>query len=550
MKNSSLFLNFSIFLVCCSSCFSAFSQNIQWQKSLGGISNETAACIRATSDGGYILTGFTNSNDGDVSGNHDSIRSDIWVVKLTSTGNIQWQKCLGGTDYDQSLSIQQTSDSGYILTGYTMSNDGDVSGNHGGTLSGESCSDIWVVKLTSIGNIQWQKCLGGTENDSGSSIQQTSDGGYILTGTTSSNDGDVSGTHNVDYSDLWVVKLSSIGNIEWQKCLGGIYADSGRSIQQTVDGGYILAGFTNSYDGDVSGSHNGQGAGGGPGDIWVVKLTSGGNIEWQKCLGGTEYESVNFMQQTVDGGYILIGSTLSNDGDVSGNHTDSTHFDIWVVKLNSTGNIQWHKCLGGTNNDNGLAIQQTSDGGYILSGATTSNDGDVSGNHDITNTYLDAWIVKLTSTGNIQWQKCFGGMNDDSGRSIQQTLDGGYIFAGVSSSSDGDVSGNHGGYDVWVVKLGNFGVGIIDVTAITDFEIFPNPVCEDRIKVSYTLSQSMRLKILIKDVLGNIVLCENETYELVGEHQKEMKLEGLASGTYFLELKTEYGSSTAKFVKN
>jgi len=283
-------------------------------------------------------------------------------VKLDETGNIQWQKYLGGSDGDGAFSIQQTSDGGYIVAGVAYSNDGDVSGNHGD-------SDYWIVKLDETGNIQWQKCLGGSREDVAKSIQQTSDGGYIVAGITPSNDGDVSGNHGS--ADYWIVKLDETGKIQWQKCLGGSDGDGAFSIQQTSDGGYIVAGVAYSNDGDVSGNH-------GDSDYWIVKLDETGKIQWQKCLGGSSYDEAYSIQQTSDGGYIVAGYTYSNDGDVSGNHGD---FDYWIVKLDETGNIQWQKCFGGSSYDYAQSIQQTSDGGYIVAGWTESNDGDVSGNH-------------------------------------------------------------------------------------------------------------------------------------------------------------------------
>jgi len=402
---------------------------ITWQKCLGGSGLDDGLSIQQTSDGGYIVSGYTGSIDGDVSGNHGDL--DFWVVKLSSTGNLQWQKCLGGSSLDDARSIQQTSDGGYVVAGYAHSNDGDVSGNHGNAV------DFWVVKLSSTGSLQWQKCLGGSGWDFAHSIRQTSDGGYIVLGSTGSNDGDVSGNHG-NY-DLWVVKLSSTGNLQWQKCLGGSGQEEGLSIQQTSDGGYVVAGCAHSNDGDVSGNH-------GNFDFWVLKLTNTGSLQWQKCLGGSGDDGVGSIQQTSDGGYIVAGYTNSNDGDVSGNHAN---FDFWVVKLSSTGNLQWQKCLGGSGDDGVGSIQQTSDGGYIVAGVTWSNDGDVSGNHGV----LDFWVVKLSSMGSLQWQKCLGGSSLDEAHSIQQTDDGGYIVLGSTGSNDGDVSGNHGDSDFWVVKL-------------------------------------------------------------------------------------------------
>lgn len=409
------------------------SQNIQWQKSLGGSYSDNAKSIIQTTDGGYIVAGQTKSDDGDVSGNHSYYKWDYWIVKMDSVGTLQWQKCLGGSGHDYAQCIRQTFDGGYIVAGYTASNDGDVSGNHGG-------SDYWVVKLDSLGVLQWQKCLGGSSSERAYSIQQTSDTGYIIAGDANSLNGDVSGGHG--YPDYWIVKLNSIGELQWQKCLGGSYYDYAKSIQQTTDLGYIIAGYTASNDGDVSGN-NGYGT---SMDYWIVKIDSIGTLQWQKCLGGTNDEHAYSIQQTNDEGFIIAGSTRSSNGDVSGRHGSE---DYWIVKLDSVGELQWQKCLGGTMVDEAHSIQQTADTGYIIVGETYSNNYDVSGNHGMN----DYWIVKLDSVGVLQWQKCLGGTVGDEANSVQQTTDGGYIIAGWSGSNDNDVSGNHGAADYWIVKL-------------------------------------------------------------------------------------------------
>ncbi len=423
---------------------SSAAPSIEWQKSLGGTSSDDAYSIQQTSDGGYIVAGISHSNDGDVTGNHGGL--DYWVIKLDANGNIIWQKCLGGTTQDEAYSIQQTSDGGYIVAGRSKSTDGDVTGNHGGL-------DYWVIKLDANGNIIWQKCLGGTEDDFVNSIQQTSDGGYIVAGFSESNDGDVTGNHKkyenyyFYYYDYWVVKLDANGNIIWQKSLGGTHYDYAQSIQQTSDGGYIVAGKSLSNDGDVTGNHGGWAYDDyWVGDYWVVKLDTSGDIIWQKCLGGTEDEWAYSIQQTSDGGYIVAGCSLSTDGDVTGNHGG---LDYWVIKLDANGNIIWQKSLGGTSWDTAYSIQQTSDGGYIVAGGSHSTDGDVTGNHGGS----DYWVIKLDANGNIIWQKSLGGTTSDYAESIQQTSDGGYIVAGYSGSTDGDVTGNHGGRDYWIVKL-------------------------------------------------------------------------------------------------
>ncbi|GAB6286767.1 MAG: hypothetical protein STSR0009_29700 [Methanoregula sp.] len=363
-----------------------------------------------------------------MTGNHGYI--DYWVVKLDSTGSLIWQKCLGGLNEDSAQSIQQTSDGGYIIAGHSYSNDSNVTGNHGS-------ADYWVVKLTASGTLDWQKCLGGTSFDDAYSIQQTTDGGYIVAGYTTSKNGDVTDNHG--NSDYWVVKLGSTGTLIWQKCLGGLNDDYAHSIQQTADGGYIVTGNTGSHDGNVTGNH-------GNWDYWVVKLTEKGTLDWQKCLGGTDSDYAQSVQQTADGGFIVAGYTKSTDGNVDGNHGS---IDYWVVKLDRNGNILWQKCLGGTGNDYAHSIQQTADGGFIVAGYTNSNNGNVTGNHGS----IDYWVVKLERNGNILWQKCLGGTDDDMGINIQLTEDGGYIVTGLADSNNGDVTGNHGRYDYWVVKL-------------------------------------------------------------------------------------------------
>jgi hypothetical protein len=345
---------------------------IVWQKTYGGLGDERPYHIQQTNDNGYVISGSSNSNDSDVSGNHGD--NDFWILKITEDGTIQWQKSLGGTGDDWGSHIVQTNDAGYIVAGYSFSNDGDVGGNQGER-------DYWIVKLDEDGLIQWEKSMGGSNVDWPFCIQQTSDEGYIVAGATSSVDGDVIG--NNGGQDAWLVKLDNLGNTEWQKPLGGSGNDFATWIEQTADGGYILTGLSRSNDGDVSGNH-------GMYDVWIVKLTNAGTIEWQKTLGGSLDERANSIKRTIDGGYILAGWTGSNDGDVEGLHGNH---DIWVVKIDNTGSIEWQMPLGGTQRDAAGDVLQTTDGGYIVTGSSESNDGNVSGNNGQT----DIWITKLGS---------------------------------------------------------------------------------------------------------------------------------------------------------
>jgi hypothetical protein len=522
MKNRILFHAAFILLFLSVTTLTA-QPSIEWQKCLGGGGWDVGRSTRQTTDGGYIVAGYSMSIDGEVTGNHGAF--DMWVVKLNATGAIQWQKSLGGSDFDYASSIQQTTDGGYIVAGETQSNDGDVSGNHGNSY------DFWVVKLDTAGTIQWQKCLGGSGGESASSVRQTSDGGYIVAGFTwLSYDGDVTGNHG-DF-DAWVVKLDASGNLQWQKCLGGTDREYAYSVRQTNDGGYIVASRTSSNNGDVTGNH-------GNNDCWIVKLDASGNIQWQKCLGGSEAEYAFSIQLTMDGGFIFTGFTMSNDGDVTGNHSiPGPYNDAWVVKLDSSGNLQWQKCLGGSWDDWGYAIWQTNEGGYLVSCITKSHDQDVTKNHDTTGTYWDYWVVKLDFSGNIQWQRCLGGMDDDETYEIQQTSDGGIIIIGSSYSWDGDVTGNHGGGDYWIVKL----------STITDLEraglasaitLYPNPV-KDHLQLK--LPQNAEITIL--DINGQVVTrCISETGEIT------LDLSWLVPGIYNLKISSGREMMVKKFIK-
>ena len=239
--------------------------------------------------------------------------------------------------------------------------------------------------------------------------------------------------------DFWILKLSSEGTLEWQKSFGGSLSDGAQSIQRTEDGDYIVACFSDSNDGDVTGNH-------GERDFWIVKLNSAGAMEWQKSLGGSSYDIANSIRQTLDGGYIVGGSSASSDGDVNENKGS---FDFWIVKLRCAGNIEWQKSFGGGSRDSVKSIQQTSDGGYIAAGDSSSSDGDVTGHKG----YQDIWIVKLDASVNLEWEKTYGVAGSDGANAIQLTTDGSYIVAGYTNLKSGDVTEHFGSYDYWIVKL-------------------------------------------------------------------------------------------------
>ena len=309
-------------------------------------------------------------------------------------------------------------------------------------------SDCWVVKVDNLGIIEWEKSYGGSLSEYARSIALTNDGGYIFTGYTYSNDGDV--TINNGGADCWVVKLDENGNIEWESSFGGSGPDIGASILQSSDGGFILAGDSRSNDGDIS-NHHGPAS---TSDLWVIKMDNIGNLEWESSYGGTLDDEAKDIKQTIDGGYIVIGHSFSNNFDVSTNQGLS---DFWLLKLNPEGEIEWENSCGGSEEDYGQSCLQTQDNGFIICGWTRSNNGDVSSFHG---GFSDYWVVKTNTLGEIVWQKTYGGSKTDQGFSLKQLIDGNYIVSGSSGSSDGNVTLHHGSYfyaDYWLCNIDTAG---------------------------------------------------------------------------------------------
>lgn len=487
---SILISHFSIFLIA--------QPTIQWQKNFGGTDSDEAKSIQQTSDGGFVVVGNTYSPDNDVIDNHGLC--DSWIVKMNGSGVPEWKKSFGGTGSDLSNAIQQTLDGGYIFTGWSNSIDGDVTGNFG-------FEDVWVVKLDNIGNIQWQKSFGGTGNDQSYDIQQTTDGGYIIAGISSSNDIDVSSNNGC--FDYWIVKLNNSGIIQWQNSYGGSGCEYVSSIQQTNDGGYIVGGWTGSNDGDVTENY-------GEYDYWIVKLDSSGIMQWQQSFGALHDDQANSIQQTTDGGYIVAGVSFITADDDEGNY--------WILKLDSFGVLQWQKTFGGTADDGAYSIQQTADGGYIVAGGSNSTDGDVTTNSGS----LDYWIVKINSSGDLIWEKSFGGTLDETPTSIQQTTDGGFIIAGWSVSNDGDLTGSYGLGDYWILKLNNPSTGFEEFDNFI-LSVYPNPV-NDILNITGS-KKTIGKSYAIYDNQGRLVLSGK-----INAENTTIELSGLSGGLYLFSL--------------
>jgi len=350
------------------------SPSLEWSVTFGGSNIDVGYCVQQTTDDGYIISGYTRS--------YGASGHNIWLIKTDSAGLELWNKTFGGSSDDEGESVQQTSDGGYIVAGWTES-------------YGAGSKDLWLIKTDSAGNEQWNKLFGGTNDDAATSVRQTTDGGYIISGYTSS-----VGAGSVD---AWLIKTDASGNQEWNKPLGGLSSDGAWCVEQTTDGGYILTGWTYSY---------GPGA---IGNLWLVKTDSLGNQQWNKAFGGTDVDRGYYVSQTTDGGYIITGYTDSFGAGL---------YDMWLIKTDSSGNEQWSKTFGGSGRDYGNSVQQTYSGGYIITGYTLSYG---AGNEDV-------WLVKTDSLGNKVWDETFGGTSSDVGYLGQQTTEGGYIVTGHTLS--------------------------------------------------------------------------------------------------------------------
>jgi len=346
----------------------AESPPVKWQKTFGGSRYENGSSVQQTVDGGYIIAGTTDS--------FGTGYGDVYLIKTEPNGTMQWQKTFGGVIDDRGISVQQTSDGGYIIAGQTDS-------------FGAGTWDVYLIKTEPNGSSQWEKTFGGSGSDFGYSVQQTSDGGYIVAGYTDS--------FGEGRKDVYLIKTEPNGNSQWQKTFGGSENDYGFSVQQTSDGGYIIAGDTSSFGAEVW-------------DVYLIKTEPNGNSQWQKTFGESAGNYGRSVRQTSDGGYIIAGGT--------GPSADSR--DVYLVKTDPNGTMQWQKTFGGSGFDFFDSVKQTTDGGYIIAGSTDSFGAGT----------WDVYLIKTEPNGNSQWEKTFGGSDSDFGRSVQQTSDGGYIITG------------------------------------------------------------------------------------------------------------------------
>jgi hypothetical protein len=461
------------------------TQPITFQKTFGGSGNDYSSSVQQTSDGGYIIAGYTRSI-----GIFDF---DVYLIKTDSNGDTLFTKTFGGSDWDDGRSVQQTTDGGYILAGYTSS-------------LGAGSFDVYLIKTDANGDTLFTKTFGGSGNDHSNSVQQTSDGGYIIAGVTYS--------FGAGFYDVYLIKTDVNGDTLFTKTYGGGGDDYGSSIQQTSDGGYIIAGGTESF-------------GTGSGDVYLIKTDANGNTLFTKTFGGSDNDYGYSVQQTSDGGYIIAGGTESFGAD-SG--------DVYLIKTDANGDMLFTKTFGGSGYDIGNSVHQTSDGGYIIAGQTYSfgAGGDV-------------YLIKTDANGNTLFTKTFGGSGYDRSYSVQQTSDGGYIIAGRTSSFGA------GGYDVYLIKTDANGIVPVKENEYTPLHFslhqnYPNPF-NPTTTLSFVISHSSFVTLKVYNVFGQEVatLINNKHLE-AGNHSVEFNASNLPSGVYFYRLQAGSYVATKKLL--
>ena len=359
-------------------CAGKANPTVQWSKTFGGKGGylgDLGRSIQQTADGGYILCGITRS--------YGAGGLDVWLIKTDAQGNKLWDKTFGGGNDDVGISVQQTTDGGYIICGSTKS-----------YTAGDE--DVWLIKTDADGNRLWDKTFGGNGYNAGRSVQQTEDGGYIICGYRR--------PYTEDNGYAWLIKVDADGNKLWDRTFGGDVETIATSVKQTTDGGYIICGNADQYETGKT-------------DVLLIKTDTEGNKLWEKTFADKDVAIANSVQQTTDGGYIVCGMTGSYETVITG---------VLLIKTDSNGSKLWGRTFGSEGDGIGESVQQTTDGGYIVCGTKTSYQPNKK----------EVWLIKTDAKGSKLWDKTFGGEGSAEGESVQQTTDGGYIVCGTTSSEE------------------------------------------------------------------------------------------------------------------
>jgi hypothetical protein len=455
---------------------------ITFEKTYGGSSSDYGYSVQQTNDGGYVIVGGTSS--------FGAGSSDVYLIKTNANGETLWAKTFGGSGDDEGYSVRQTSDSGYVITGGTTS-------------FGNGSFYVYLIKTNADGDTLWTKTFGGSSDDVGYSVKQTSDSGYVVAGYTNS--------FGAGQGDFYLIKTNSAGDALWTKTFGGSSDDVGYTVQQTSDSGYVIAGYTSSF-----------GAGGS--DVYLIKTDTNGDTLWTKIYGGSNNDDGHSVQQTSDGGYVIAGTTSSfGAGSV----------DIYLIKTNAAGDTLWTKTNGGSSDDFGKFVQQTSDSGYVITGGTTSF-----------GTNGSVYLIKTNTAGDTLWTKTY---DESWPSSVQQASDGGYVIAGYTDSFGA------GSYDVYLIKTNANGF-VTDVTvkvsapnSLTLLQNYPNPF-NPSTTISFQIPNSSFVNLKVYDILGNEVATLINEVKPAGTYEVKFDAADLSSGIYFYTINAGTFVETKKMI--
>ncbi len=502
--------------------------NLLWEKTYGGSSVEYAESIYQCIDGGFIIAGITYSSDGDITDNAGY--ADCWIIKIDSIGNLEWQTTIGGTESDHASSIRQTDDSGFICTGLSFSENGDIPEHFGES----DKADLIVFKLNSNGILQWSKVYGGGSDDFGSSITITNDGNYLIVGST----------NLYGFFDYWVLKIDQEGNLIWDKSYGGSDYDVAYSILETSEHNILITGEASSDNGDVE-FHHSEGIQ----DMWTLLLDSLGEIIWQRSLGGSGADEGYDLLECSDGSFVIAGITATlNDGDVSGHHGPMFYSDYWIVKLDSNGILKWQKCLGGENGDRANAILRINDEKFIAIGPSSSSDGDVSDHYFGDFLAADVWVVQISETCDqiVYYTDLDDDLFGDGENYIYSCYDTlGYVL--ISGDCDDTNEDIYPGAAEILNGLDDDCNGLVDDNVSVDdlmggFSIYPNPVDD----VLYINNISGGEATFTISTLTGQIIYESEQFTV----NTEFNMGAFTSGLYLIKIHTKNNKFLIELIKD
>jgi hypothetical protein len=465
-----------------------------WTKTFGSSGHNRGYSVQQTVDGGYIITGFTSGGP--------PRHGELCLIKTDASGDSMWIKKFWPT---YGISVQQTFDDGFIIAGQIhIYND-----------------ESYLIKTDANGDTMWSKKFDGSTFNS---VRQTSDSGYVVAGSKN--------------GDLFLLKTNGSGDTLWTKIYGGNGHGSGSSVQQTLDEGYIVTGTTHSY-----GAYSW--------DVWLLKTDESGDTLWTKTFGGDLDDGGNSVQQTLDGGYIITGFK---------DH-DSWVGDLWLIKTDDSGDTLWTKTFGDSLDDCGYSVKQTSDSGYVITGVKDYFDINfpLKIRHHLINRYSDLgvkdysagdsgdlWLIKTNDSGNTLWTKTLGDTFRDCGYSVQQTSDGGYVISGTKGSYSESA-------DIWLIKIASdpTNVGYKNPSNLSnDFKLkqnYPNPF-NPSTAIEFVLPKTSEVTLKIYNTLGEEVATLLSAFLPAGSYQYEWDASDYASGVYLYRLETQGFVQTRKMI--